>query len=96
MGEVGSRKRLGATPGRVLTLLMGQLLRPVVGAGLIGCALAWMMMRNWLSGFDARIALSPIYFASVFAAALLVAALTVLFQTLRVARAEPARALRAE
>ncbi|MBF0888653.1 MULTISPECIES: ABC transporter permease [Gluconobacter] len=96
MLEVGIRKTLGATTGRVLGLLMGQFLKPVVGAGLIGCALAWMMMRNWLSGFDARIALSPIYFASVFVAALFVAALTVLFQTLRVARAEPARALRAE
>ncbi|MEJ5142341.1 ABC transporter permease [Gluconobacter albidus] len=96
MLEVGIRKTLGATTGRVLALLLGQFLRPVVGAGLIGCALAWMAMRNWLSGFEARITLSPLYFASVFVAALLVAALTVLFQTLRVARAEPARALRAE
>lgn len=96
MLEVGIRKTLGATTARVLGLLLGQFLKPVLGAGLIGCTLAWVVMRNWLSGFDARIPLSPLYFAAVFAAALLVAALTVLFQTLNVARAEPARALRAE
>lgn len=96
MFEVGIRKTLGATTGRVLGLLMGQFLRPVLGAGVIGCVLAWMAMRSWLSGFDARIALSPAYFVGVVVTAALVAALTVLFQTLRVARAEPARALRAE
>ncbi|MFW7268084.1 ABC transporter permease [Gluconacetobacter sp. Hr-1-5] len=96
MFEVGIRKTLGATMGHVLGLLIGQFLRPVLGAGLIGCALAWMAMRSWLAGFDARIALSPAYFAGVVIMAVLVAALTVLSQTLRVARAEPARALRAE
>lgn len=96
MFEVGIRKTLGATTTRILGLLIGQFLRPVLGAGVVGCTLAWMAMRNWLAGFDARIALSPVYFAGVVSVAMLVAALTVLSQTLRVARAEPARAMRAE
>jgi putative ABC transport system permease protein len=53
-------------------------------------------MGGWLSGFDQRIALSPLYFVAASALALLIAVLTVLAQALKVARAEPAAALRYE
>lgn len=94
--EVGIRKALGATTNHVLTLMLGDFLRPV----LVACALAglpaWLVMRVWLSGFHQRIALSWHDFAAVAVVTLAIAALTVFGQTLRLARAEPARALRAE
>jgi putative ABC transport system permease protein len=51
-------------------------------------------MRTWLSGFDQRVALTPVYFLAATALALVVAAATVIAQALRIAAAEPARALR--
>jgi putative ABC transport system permease protein len=94
--EIGIRKTLGASTGEVLRLLLMQVLRPVAAANLIAWPLAYFAMRGWLSGFDQRIGLSPLYFVAATVLALAVAALTVLAQSLRLARAEPARALRHE
>lgn len=94
--EIGIRKVLGASTRDVLGLLVGQFVRPVLIANVIAWPIAWVAMRAWLSGFDQRIALSPFYFLVAGAAGLLIAVLTVLGQAWRVARAEPARALRYE
>lgn len=94
--EIGIRKTLGASTTRVLLLLVGQFIRPVVLANVIAWPVAWVVMRAWLSGFDQRIALSPLVFAGASLVAIVLAVLTVLGQALRVARAEPARALRHE
>jgi putative ABC transport system permease protein len=80
----------------VLRLLVGEFLRPVLWANLIAWPVAWFAMRSWLAGFDQRIELNPVYFLTPTAAAIIVAVVTVADQTIRVARAEPARALRYE
>jgi putative ABC transport system permease protein len=94
--EIGIRKTLGASTPDILKLLVGQFLRPVVIANLFAWPLAWWAMTNWLSGFDQRIALTPVYFLAVTALTLLVAVGTVAGQAYAVARAEPAKALRHE
>ncbi|OAN57630.1 ABC transporter permease [Sphingomonas sp. TDK1] len=94
--EIGIRKALGASTRDVLQLLVAKFLRPVLLANLIAWPLAWVAMQRWLSGFDDRIALTPWYFLAASALAASIAVLTVLGQSLRVARAEPARALRYE
>lgn len=94
--EIGIRKTLGASTRDVLRLLIAQFLRPVLIANLIAWPLAFFAMRRWLSGFDDRIALSPLFFVGATILALGIACLTVLSQAWRVARAEPARALRYE
>ena len=80
----------------MLVLLVGQFVRPVLIANLIAWPISWMLMRGWLAGFDQRIALSPRYFAAATAGSLIISVLTVLGQAWRVARAEPALALRHE
>lgn len=92
--EIGIRKTLGASTADVLKLLIGQFMRPVLLASLIAWPLAFVAMRRWLSGFDDRIALSPLFFFGASLVACLIAVLTVFAQAWRVARAEPARALR--
>ena len=94
--EIGIRKTLGASTGDVLRLLLGQFLWPVLIANLIAWPVAYLVMGDWLSGFDQRIALSPLYFVGASALALVIAVVTVLAQALKVARAEPAAALRYE
>ncbi|WP_323992657.1 ABC transporter permease [Nguyenibacter sp. L1] len=94
--EIGIRKTLGANTRQVLALLIGQFLRPVLLANLIAWPAAWVAMRGWLAGFDERVGLSPLQFATVSLLAALLSLLTILGQTIRVARAEPAKALRHE
>ncbi len=94
--EIGIRKTLGASTADVLRLLIGQFLRPVLLANLVAWPLAFVAMQRWLGGFDDRIALSPLVFLGATLVAVLIAAATVFGQAWRVARAEPARALRYE
>jgi putative ABC transport system permease protein len=94
--EIGVRKTLGASTTDIVRLLLGEFLRPVLLANLVAWPLAWFAMRPWLAGFDQRIALNPTYFLIPTLAAILVAVITVAEQAIRVARAEPARALRYE
>lgn len=92
--EIGIRKTLGASSADIVKLLVGQFLRPVLIANLFAWPLAFVAMRTWLAGFDDRIALSPLYFLGASAAAIVIAVLTVLAQSLRASRAAPAWALR--
>lgn len=92
--EVGIRKTLGASSYDIVRLLVGQFLRPVLIANLVAWPLAYVAIRTWLAGFDDRITLSPLYFIGASAAALLIAVLTVIGQSLRASRAAPAWALR--
>jgi putative ABC transport system permease protein len=92
--EIGIRKTLGASSLDILRLLMGQFLRPVVLANLAAWPFAYIALRAYLVGFDQRVALTPAYFVAASAMTLAVAVVTVVGQTLIVARAPPAKALR--
>ncbi|NVN11108.1 ABC transporter permease [Nguyenibacter vanlangensis] len=92
--EIGIRKALGARVGDIIILMLRGFLFPVSLACMIACPFAWSLMRAWLSTFSQRIALSPAYFLVVIGLTLGFAALIVIGQTLRLARMEPARALR--
>lgn len=94
--EIGIRKTLGASTADVLRLLVGQFLRPVLVGTVLAAPIAYFAMRQWLAAFADRIELSPMFFIAAGVAALTIAAATVAGQALRVARAEPARALRHE
>jgi putative ABC transport system permease protein len=92
--EIGIRKTLGASSTDIVTLLVGQFLRPVLLANVIAWPLAYVAMRTWLAGFDDPIALSPLFFVGASVVAIVIAVLTVLAQSLRASRAAPAWALR--
>ncbi len=94
--EIGIRKTLGASTADVLRLLVTTFLRPVLLANLIAWPVAFVAMRVWLAGFDSHVALGPEYFLMAGVLAVLIAIITVVGQSLRLARAEPARALRYE
>jgi putative ABC transport system permease protein len=68
----------------------------VLWANLIAWPLGGFLLQRWLQSFSARIGLSPGFFLAAGGAAAAIALITVAYQALRVARAEPARALRYE
>jgi putative ABC transport system permease protein len=94
--EIGLRKVMGARVSDIVRLLLWQFSRPVLWALLLALPLAWVLMRVWLNGFDARIALTPWPFLAAGALALAVALATVAGHAWKVARTNPALALQHE
>jgi putative ABC transport system permease protein len=94
--EIGIRKIFGARFHHVIRLLIWQFSIPVVIANFLAWPIAWIFLQHWLQTFAYRIVLSPVYFLSVGLAALLIAWVTILMHTVRVARAKPIHALRYE
>jgi putative ABC transport system permease protein len=94
--EIGIRKVLGARTRDIIRLLVWQFSRPVIVANVIAWPVAWWMMRDWLNGFDQRIALTPVPFVIAAAIALGIAIATVVGHAVKVARANPIHALRYE
>ena len=93
--EIGIRKVLGARTRDIVRLLVWQFSRPVIIANIIAWPVAWWLMRDWLNGFDQRIALAPVPFVAA-GVALGIAIATVVGHAMRVARANPIYALRYE
>ena len=94
--EIGIRKVFGAHALDIVRLLLWQFSIPVLIANVIAWPVAYYYLHHWLAGYAYRIALSPLYFVAVGAAALGVAWITVLGHAMRVARRNPIFAMRYE
>ena len=94
--EIGVRKVLGASVSNILLLLSKDFVKLVVIASVIAFPVAWWVMNKWLQDFTYRINISWWLFLAAGAAALLVALLTVSFQAVKAAIANPVKSLRTE
>lgn len=94
--EIGVRKVLGATAGRIVGLLVWQFSRPVLIANLVAWPAAWLFLDHWLRAFQFRVDVTPLPFLAAGGAALLIAWLTVIVHARRVSTANPVHALRYE
>jgi len=94
--EIGIRKVLGAGKAGIVVLLAKEFLKLVAISLVIAFPVAWFAMNQWLQGFVYRITMSGWIFAAAGVAALLVAFLTVSYQTIRAAIANPVDSLRSE
>ncbi|GGB02678.1 ABC transporter permease [Puia dinghuensis] len=94
--EIGIRKVLGASVTNITLLLSRDFLGLVVIAILIASPLAWYGMHKWLEGFAYRISISWWLFPLAGLIAVAIAWLTVSFQAIKAAIANPVRALRSE
>lgn len=94
--EVGIRKVLGASVGNVVTILSRDFLKLVLMALCIAIPVAWMVAGNWLQRYPYRITLSWSLFATGGIMVILVALVTVSFQSVKAAIANPVKSLRSE
>jgi putative ABC transport system permease protein len=94
--EVGIRKTLGASVGNITLLLSNSFLKLVLIAFIIATPVAWFAMNKWLQNFTFRIHISWWMFALAGISALLTAMITVSFQSIRAATANPVKSLRTE
>ncbi|HVU83516.1 MAG TPA: FtsX-like permease family protein, partial [Puia sp.] len=94
--EIGIRKVLGASVPNIVNLLSKDFLKLVAVAILIASPIAWYVMDRWLKDFAYRISIGWwIFLAAAFLAAM-IALLTVSFQAIKAAVANPVSSLRAE
>jgi hypothetical protein len=94
--EIGVRKVLGATVSQLVTLLSRDFVQLVLIAFIIAAPLAWLSMNKWLEAFAYRTAISWWIFAAAGFLMILVALMTLSFQTIKAALANPVKSLRTE
>ncbi|MGH2643972.1 MAG: FtsX-like permease family protein, partial [Chitinophagaceae bacterium] len=94
--EIGIRKTLGASVLNIVALLSKDLLKLVIASILIAVPLAWFGMNKWLQNFAYRIHISWWIFLLAGALAIFIALITVSFQAIKAAVANPVDALRSE
>lgn len=94
--EIGIRKVLGASAGSITVMLSNEFLRLIVIASLISFPVTWYAMHKWLQDFAYRVSLQWWVFVLAGIIALLVAAITISFQSIKAALANPVVSLRSE
>jgi predicted permease len=94
--EIGIRKVLGASVQNIMLMLSKDFVQLVLLAILIAFPLAWWGMNVWLRGFAYHISISPWLFVMAGVAILLIAMLTLTYQSVKTAFMNPVKSLRTE
>jgi hypothetical protein len=94
--ELGIRKVLGASGFQLVYLLSATFTRPVLIATALAVPIAWYGMSQWLSGFVYHVSIGWMVFVIAFLAALIIAWLTVSFESIKAATTNPVTSLRSE
>ena len=94
--EIGIRKVMGASVTGIVNLLSKEFLKLVLISFVIAAPVAWYFMHDWLKDFAYRISISWWIFILSGILALLIAVVTISFQAIRAAMANPVRSLRTE
>ncbi|HEX2682761.1 MAG TPA: FtsX-like permease family protein, partial [Ferruginibacter sp.] len=94
--EIGIRKVLGASVANIWRLLSSEFFLLVLISCIIASPTAWYYLKNWLSNYDYRIEIGWQVFVMAAVAALAITLLTVSFQAIKAAVANPVKSLRTE
>ena len=94
--EIGVRKVLGASVSNIAGMISKDFLKLVIVSAVIAFPLAWWAMHTWLQSFAYRVNISWWVFAVAGFAAILIAIVTVSFQSIKAAVANPVKSLRTE
>jgi putative ABC transport system permease protein len=94
--EIGIRKAMGSTVGGIVQMIGKETLRLILLALVISWPLAYYFLINWLNNYPYRVSLQPLDFISTLVIIVVVAFITISYQTIRAARKNPAHSLRYE
>jgi ABC-type antimicrobial peptide transport system permease subunit len=94
--EIGIRKVLGASVAGITTLISMDFVKLVLIAVVIATPIAWYAMHSWLQGFNYRIAITGWIFVASGTLAVAIALVTVAFQAIKAAIANPVTSLHSE
>jgi putative ABC transport system permease protein len=94
--EIGVRKVLGASVTGIATMLSKDFLKLVVISIIVASPIAWWAMNKWLEDFAFKIDISWWVFVLAGVSALFIALVTVSFQAIKAAIANPMKSLRTE
>lgn len=94
--EIGVRKVLGASVANIIFLLSTEFVKLVLAAAAVAIPFAYFAMDHWLMEFAYRINLRPGVFAGAMILAFVISLLTVGYQAVKAALANPVEALRYE
>ena len=94
--EIGIRKVLGAEVGQIISLIASDFLKIIAIAALIAIPVTWILLRRWLDEYAYRIDVKWWYFAVGSIVTLIIAIITIGFQSYKAAKANPVEALRNE
>jgi putative ABC transport system permease protein len=94
--EIGIRKVLGSTSSSIVLLLSKGFIQLVLIANMIAWPLAWWIMNTWLQSFPYHININPLLFVVAGIGVVVIAFVSVGFQTFKAARVNPAQTLKYE
>jgi ABC-type antimicrobial peptide transport system permease subunit len=94
--EIGIRKVLGASVSQLCLLLSKDFILLVIVSCVIASPIALYFLTDWLQKYDYRITIGPWAFVGAAGAALVITLLTISFQAIRAAIANPVKSLKAE
>jgi ABC-type antimicrobial peptide transport system permease subunit len=95
-GEIGIRKVFGATTVDIAVMLNRQYIRLVLLALVIACPIAWLLAHQWLRNFAYRVGVDGWVFVLAGLSSIALALVTVSYQSIRAAQANPINSLRSE
>jgi len=94
--EIGVRKVLGASAAGITQLLAFDFIKPVIIAIVIATPASWYFMNKWLQDFAYKINIGWLVFVVAGLLAIVIALLTISFQSVKAALANPVKSLRTE
>ncbi|MDR3693716.1 ABC transporter permease [Mucilaginibacter sp.] len=94
--EIGIRKVLGAPIASIITLFSKEFVVLIAIAFIIAAPLGYYMMNNWLSNYAYHITIGPWTFVLAVIASIIIAVITIAYQTIKAALVNPVKSLRSE
>jgi len=94
--EIGIRKVLGASVGRVIQLISKDFLKLVIIATVIATPVAYWAMNKWLQDFAYRVSISGWTFVLAAIISVIIALIAISFQSIKAAIANPVKSLKTE
>jgi putative ABC transport system permease protein len=94
--EISIRKVLGASVAKLFALLTGNFMKLICISLVIAIPLSWILMHKWLQDYAYRINITWNLFAMAGITVILIALITICFQAIKAALANPVKSLRSE